>query len=59
MTTSFIAQSNKHAVLAIQEKANFAELSALGIKQVLEGLENLDEISIWLIHDDSIPEVHA
>ena len=56
---AFIAQSNKHAVLAIQEKANFAELSALGIKQVLEGLENLDEIAIWLIHDDSIPEVHA
>ena len=56
---SFIAQSNKHAVLAIQEKANFAELSALGIKQVLEGLENLDDIAIWLIHDDSIPEVHA
>jgi len=51
---SFIAQSNKHAVLAIQEKANFAELSALGIKQVLEGLENLDDIAIWLIHDDSI-----
>lgn len=56
---SFIAQSNKHAVLAIQEKANFAELSALGIKQALEGFENLDEIAIWLIHDDSIPEVHA
>lgn len=56
---AFIAQSSKHAVLAIQEKANFAELSALGIKQVLEGIENLDEIAIWLIHDDSIPEVHA
>lgn len=56
---SFINQSNKHAVLAIQEKANFAELSALGIKQVLEGIGNLDEIAIWLIHDDSIPEVHA
>lgn len=56
---AFIAQSSKHAVLAIQEKANFAELSALGIKQVLEGIENLEEIAIWLIHDDSIPEVHA
>ena len=56
---AFVAQSNKHAVLAIQEKATFAELSALAIKQSLEGLENLDEIAIWLIHDDSIPEVHA
>jgi GT2 family glycosyltransferase len=56
---AFISQSNKHAVLAIQEKATFAELSALAIKQSLEGLENLDEIAIWLIHDDSIPEVHA
>ena len=56
---AFIAQSNKHAVLAIQEKANFAELSALAIRQVLEGLDNLDEIAIWVIHDDSIPEVHA
>jgi len=56
---SFISESNKHAVLAIQEKANFAELSALAIKQALEGLDNLDEIAIWVIHDDSIPEVHA
>jgi GT2 family glycosyltransferase len=56
---AFVSQSNKHAVLAIQEKATFAELSALAIKQSLEGLENLDEIAIWLIHDDSIPEVHA
>ena len=56
---AFVSQSNKHAVLAIQEKATFAELSALAIKQSLVGLENLDEIAIWLIHDDSIPEVHA
>lgn len=56
---SFVNQSSKHAVLAIQEKATFAELSALAIKQVLEGLDNLDEIAIWLIHDDSLPEVHA
>ena len=56
---SFISQSSRHAVLAIQEKANFAELSALAIKQVLEGLDNLEEIAIWVIHDDSIPEVHA
>jgi GT2 family glycosyltransferase len=55
----FIAQSNKHAVLTIQEKATFAELSALAIKQVLEGIENLDDVSIWLVHDDSLPEVHA
>ncbi len=56
---SFVNQSSKHAVLAIQENATFAELSALAIKQVLEGLENLDEIAIWLVHDDSLPEVHA
>ena len=56
---SFVNQSSKHAVLAIQEKATFAELSALAIKQVLEGFDNLDEIAIWLVHDDSLPEVHA
>ncbi|MFM1845710.1 MAG: hypothetical protein RIS19_183, partial [Actinomycetota bacterium] len=56
---AFVAQSSKHAILAIQEKATFAELSALAIKQSLVGIENLDEIAIWLIHDDSIPEVHA
>jgi GT2 family glycosyltransferase len=56
---SFIAQSNKHAVLTIQEKATFAELSALAIKQALVGIENLDDVAIWLIHDDSLPEVHA
>ena len=56
---AFVNQSSKHAVLAIQERATFAELSALAIKQVLEGLDNLDEIAIWLVHDDSLPEVHA
>ena len=56
---AFVEQSSKHAVLAIQEKATFAELSALAVKQVLDGLDNLDEIAIWLIHDDSLPEVHA
>lgn len=56
---SFVGQSSKHAVLAIQEKATFAELSALAIKQVLEGIENLDDVAIWLVHDDSLPEVHA
>ena len=30
---SFVNQSSKHAVLAIQENATFAELSALAIKQ--------------------------
>ena len=56
---AFVNQSSKHAVLAIQEKATFAELSALAVKQVLDGLDNLNEIAIWLIHDDSLPEVHA
>ena len=56
---AFVNQSSKHAVLAIQEKATFAELSALAISQVLDGLDNLDQIAIWLIHDDSLPEVHA
>ncbi len=56
---SFINQSTKHAVLAVEEKASFAELSALAIKQVLSGIDNLEDIAIWLIHDDSLPEVHA
>jgi GT2 family glycosyltransferase len=55
----FINNSTKHAVLQVQENASFAELSALAIKQVLDGLDNLAEIAIWLIHDDSFPEVHA
>ncbi len=56
---NFISQSSKHAVLSILDKASFAELSALAIKQVLEGFENLDDVAIWLLHDDTVPEIHA
>ena len=55
----FIKRSSKHAVVNIEEQANFAELAATGIKQVLTGYENIDDIAIWLLHDDSIPETHA
>ena len=55
----FTKRSSKHAVVFIDEQANFAELAATGIKQVLTGYENIDEIAIWLLHDDSIPEAHA
>ena len=44
---NFISQSSKHAVLSIPDKASFAELSALAIKQVLEGFENLEDVAIW------------
>ena len=56
---NFVSQSSKHAVLSILDKASFAELSALAIKQVLEGFENLDDVAIWLLHDDTVPEIHA
>ena len=56
---NFVAQSSKHAVLSILDKASFAELSALAIKQVLEGFANLDDVAIWLLHDDTVPEIHA
>jgi hypothetical protein len=55
----FINRSTKHAVLQVQENASFAELSALAIKQVLDGLANLEDIAIWLLHDDCVPEVQA
>ena len=55
----FISRSSKHAVVKVEEKANFAELAALGIKQALVGIENLDDIAIWLVHDDCVAEVHA
>ena len=55
----FISRSSKHAVVKVEEKANFAELAALGIKQALFGIENLDDIAIWLAHDDCVAEVHA
>jgi len=56
---AFVSRSSKHAVIKVEEKANFAELSALGIKQVLSGIENLANVAVWLVHDDSVPEVHA
>lgn len=51
--------SERNAVLKISAKANFAELAAAGIKQVLSGLESLDQVSIWLLHDDTVPEQHS
>ena len=56
---NFVSQSSKHAVLSILDRASFAELSALAIKQVLEGFANLDDVAIWLLHDDAVPEIHA
>ena len=55
----FIKTSSKHAVINIEEQANFAELAALGIKQVLTGFSNIDDVAIWLVHDDSAAETHA
>ena len=55
----FIKTSSKHAVINIEERANFAELAALGIKQVLTGFSNIDDVAIWLVHDDSAAETHA
>lgn len=55
----FIKASSKHAVVNVAEKADFAELAALGVKQVLTGFSNLDDVAIWLVHDDSAPESHA
>jgi GT2 family glycosyltransferase len=56
---AFVKTSSKHAVINIEERANFAELAAIGIKQVLSGYAEIDDIAIWLIHDDSAPEIHA
>jgi GT2 family glycosyltransferase len=55
----FVSKSSKHAVVNLEEKANFAELSALAIKQALTGYPSLDEVAIWLVHDDCVPETHA
>ena len=55
----FEKQASNNAVLKVKEKANFAELSAAAIKQALVGLANLEEVAIWLVHDDCIPEIHA
>jgi len=59
LLVEFENESPRNAVLQVTERANFAELVATGIKQVLEGFDSLDEISIWILHDDTIPEVHA
>ena len=56
---SFVSSSSHNAVLQIKESASFAELAATGIKQALQGYESIDDIAIWLLHDDSAPEVHA
>lgn len=55
----FISRSSRHAVVKVEEKANFAELAALGIKQALVGIDNLENVAIWLVHDDCVAEVHA
>jgi GT2 family glycosyltransferase len=55
----FENDSPRNAVLKVTERANFAELVATGIKQVLSGFDSLTDISIWILHDDTIPEVHA
>ncbi len=55
----FVSRSSKHAVVNIEEDANFAELSALAIKQALTGYPSLDDVAIWLVHDDCAPETHA
>ncbi len=57
--TSFQKASPRNAVLKVEEKADFAELVATGIKQVLSGFDSLNDIAIWVLHDDTIPEVHA
>lgn len=56
---NFVNKSSKHAVINIEEKANFAELTAIGIKQGLVGFDSIDDIAIWLVHDDCSPEVQA
>ena len=56
---NFIKSSSKHAVINIEDRADFAELVALGVKQVLNGFENLEDMAIWLLHDDTVAETHA
>lgn len=57
--TNFEKSSPRNAVLKVEEKANFAELAATGIKQALSGFDSLNDIAIWVLHDDTNPEVHA
>jgi len=56
---TFEKSSPRNAVFKVEEKANFAELVATGIKQALSGFDSLNEIAIWVLHDDTNPEVHA
>jgi len=55
----FQNESQRNAVLRVTERASFAELVATGIKQALAGFESLADIAIWVLHDDTIPEVHS
>ena len=57
--TTFEKSSPRNAVFKVEEKANFAELVATGIKQALSGFDSLNDIAIWVLHDDTNPEVHA
>lgn len=57
--SEFQKESQRNAVLRVTERASFAELIATGIKQALSGFESLSDVSIWILHDDTIPEVHA
>ena len=57
--TNFEKASAKNAILRVAERANFAELVATGIKQTLSGFSELQDVAIWVLHDDTIPEVHA
>jgi GT2 family glycosyltransferase len=59
LLVDFEKSSPRNAVFKVSERANFAELVATGIKQVLDGFDELTNIAIWVLHDDTIPEVHA
>jgi GT2 family glycosyltransferase len=59
LLTTFEKSSPRNAVFKVEEKANFAELVATGIKQALSGFDSLNDIAIWVLHDDTNPEVHA
>jgi len=59
LLVDFEKSSPRNAVFKVSERANFAELVATGIKQVLNGFDELTNTAIWVLHDDTIPEVHA
>ncbi|MEY4417972.1 MAG: hypothetical protein RIQ88_410 [Actinomycetota bacterium] len=56
---AFAKKSSNHAVISIEGQANFAELAALAIKQALTGYADLTDVAIWLLHEDSVPEIHS